>query len=68
MGETPLITASYNGNVDIVKTLIKAKAQINTQDEVGVSLHIIVLIYIRIGLFSANILLIQSCIYSYFTL
>ena len=37
MGETPLITASYNGHVDIVKTLIEAKAQINTQDEVGIS-------------------------------
>ena len=46
MGETPLMTASYNGHVDILKTLIEAKAQINTQDEVGNSLHII---YVSIG-------------------
>ena len=28
------MTASFNGHVHIVRTLIKAKAQINTQDKV----------------------------------
>ena len=33
-GWTPLMTASFNGHVDIVRILIDAKAQINTQEEV----------------------------------
>ena len=33
-GRTPLMTASFGGHTDIVQTLIEAKAQINTQDEV----------------------------------
>ena len=31
---TPLMTASFEGHVDIVRILIEAKAQINTQEEV----------------------------------
>ena len=31
---TPLMAASFEGHVDIVKILIEAKAQINTQEEV----------------------------------
>ena len=31
---TPLMTASFEGHVDIVRLLIEAKAQINTQEEV----------------------------------
>ena len=31
---TPLMTASFEGHVDIVKIMIEAKAQINTQNEV----------------------------------
>ena len=33
-GWTPLMTASFEGHADIVQTLIEAKAQVNTQDEV----------------------------------
>ena len=33
-GWTPLMTASYEGHVDIVRILIEAKAQINMQEEV----------------------------------
>ena len=33
-GKTPLMTASFEGHADIVQTLIEAKAQINTQQEV----------------------------------
>ena len=33
-GWTPLMTASLNGHADIVQTLIEAKAQVNTQEEV----------------------------------
>ena len=33
-GWTPLMTASFNGHVDIVRILIEAKAKVNTQDEV----------------------------------
>ena len=33
-GCTPLMTASFNGHVDIMRILIEAKAQINTQEEV----------------------------------
>ena len=33
-GRTPLIRASFKGHADIVQTLIEAKAQINTQEEV----------------------------------
>ena len=33
-GWTPLMRASFNGHVDIVRILIEAKAQINTQDKV----------------------------------
>ena len=32
--------ASFHGHVDIVKMLIEAKAQINTQDEVYCSYHL----------------------------
>ena len=31
---TPLMTASFEGHVHIVRILIKAQAQVNTQDEV----------------------------------
>ena len=30
-GSTPLITASFEGHVEIVRILIEAKAQLNTQ-------------------------------------
>ena len=33
-GWTPLMTVSLEGHADIVQTLIEAKAQVNTQDEV----------------------------------
>ena len=33
-GETPLMTASFEGHVDIVRILIEAQAQVNTQKEV----------------------------------
>ena len=33
-GWAPLITASFEGHVDIVRMLIEAKAQINAQDKV----------------------------------
>ena len=33
-GRTPLMTAASEGHVDILKILIEAKAQLNTQDEV----------------------------------
>ena len=33
-GWTPLMRASFGGHADIVQTLIEAKAQINTQEEV----------------------------------
>ena len=33
-GWTPLMAASFHGHVDIVKTLINAKAQINKQRQV----------------------------------
>ena len=33
-GRTPLMEASFEGHVDIVRILIEAKAQINTQDKV----------------------------------
>ena len=33
-GVTPLMEASFNGHADIVQTLIEARAQVNTQDEV----------------------------------
>ena len=33
-GWTPLMAASFEGHADIVQTLIEAKAQINTQEEV----------------------------------
>ena len=33
-GRTPLMAASFEGHVDIVRVLIEAKAQINTLDEV----------------------------------
>ena len=36
-GWTPLMTASFEGHADIVQTLIEAKAQINTQEEVYVT-------------------------------
>ena len=36
-GRTPLMEASFEGHADIVQTLIEAKAQINTQDEVYVT-------------------------------
>ena len=38
-GWTPLMIASFEGHVDIVRTLIKAKAQINTQEKVHCTLH-----------------------------
>ena len=34
-GWTPLMTASFEGNVDIVKTLINAKALLNSQEKVA---------------------------------
>ena len=33
-GTTPLMTASFEGHADIVQSLIEAKAQVNTQEEV----------------------------------
>ena len=33
-GWTPLMTASFEGHADIVQTLIEAKAQVDTQEEV----------------------------------
>ena len=33
-GWTPLMTASIEGHVDIVRLLIEAKAEVNTQEEV----------------------------------
>ena len=33
-GWTPLMRASFDGHVDIVRILIEAKAQINIQEEV----------------------------------
>ena len=33
-GQTPLMTASLEGHADIVETLIEAKAQVDTQEEV----------------------------------
>ena len=33
-GQTPLMIASFNGDADIVQTLIEAKAQVDTQEEV----------------------------------
>ena len=33
-GWTPLMRASFNGRVDIVRILIKAQAQVNTRSEV----------------------------------
>ena len=33
-GWTPLMSASLNGHVEIVKTLIGSQAQVNTQKEV----------------------------------
>ena len=38
-GCTPLMVASLNGHADVVQTLIEAKAQINTQEEVCCSYH-----------------------------
>ena len=38
-GRTPLMTASFEGHVDIVRILIKAKAQVNIQDEVCCYYH-----------------------------
>ena len=38
-GWTPLMTASFEGHIDIVRILIEAKAQINTQEEVCCSYH-----------------------------
>ena len=38
-GWTPLMKASFHGHVDIVRILIEAKAQINTQKEVCCSYH-----------------------------
>ena len=38
-GWTPLMAASLGGHVDIVRILIEAKAQINTQREVCCSYH-----------------------------
>ena len=35
-GWTPLMTASFEGHADIVQTLIEAKAQVNTQQEVAI--------------------------------
>lgn len=37
-GKTPLMTASANGDDEIVRMLIEAKAQVNTQDKVYVPL------------------------------
>ena len=34
MGRTPVMAASFHGHVDIMRMLIKAKAQINTKDKV----------------------------------
>ena len=33
-GQTPLMTASFEGHVDIVRILIETQAQVNTQDKV----------------------------------
>ena len=33
-GTTPLMAASFDGHADIVQSLIEAKAQVNTQEEV----------------------------------
>ena len=33
-GGTPLLIASFNGCVDIVRLLVEAKAQLNVQEEV----------------------------------
>ena len=33
-GRTPLMTASFEGHVDIVRALIEARAQVNTRKEV----------------------------------
>ena len=38
---TPLMAASFKGHVNIVRLLIEAKAQINIQDEVCYSYHIL---------------------------
>ena len=36
---TPLMTASFEGQSRIVRILIEAKAQVNTQEEVSCSYH-----------------------------
>ena len=38
-GKTPLMVASVEGHVDIVRMLIEANAQVNEQDEVCNSIH-----------------------------
>ena len=38
-GWTPLMTASFEGHVEIVRILIEAKAHINSQNEVCCSYH-----------------------------
>ena len=38
-GVTPLMAASFHGHVDIVRMLIEAKAQVNTQYKVSCSSH-----------------------------
>ena len=43
-GVTPLMTASFHGHVDIVRMLIEAKAQVNTQEEVHVTCTCILLL------------------------
>ena len=38
--QSPLYIASLNGNLDIVKTLLKAKANVNESDKVGLYTYI----------------------------
>ena len=38
-GLTPLMTASFQGHSRVVRILIEAKAQVNTQEEVSCSYH-----------------------------
>lgn len=34
-GQTPLMTASQEGHVEMVETLLQSKAKVDLQDEVG---------------------------------
>ena len=40
-GSTPLMTASFNGHVDIVRILIEAQAQVNIQTKVYVHYNLL---------------------------